>query len=149
MAKSGQLGTFSQSGMFAGGMAVPGNATTVPFSGLTGTPGDNAALVSYVGAAKLTQPIATVIATGALNAAQYTVLVDATSGASVQTLPTAASSSGKVFVIKKIDASANTVTIQGNGAELIDGVNTKVISTQWTAVMLQSNGTAWYILSNN
>jgi hypothetical protein len=37
------------------------------------------------------------------------------------TLPTAASSTGKVFYIKKIDSSANSVIIDGAGAETIDG----------------------------
>lgn len=48
-------------------------------------------------------------------------MVDATSGSLTMTLPTAASSTGKVFYIKKIDSSANSVIIDGAGAETIDG----------------------------
>lgn len=85
-----------------------------------------------------------------LTLADFTVLGDATNAALVFTLPTAASAfvngEGVVYNLKKIDASANTVTIQGSGAELIDGINTKVISTQWTTVRIQSNGTSWFIL---
>lgn len=76
----------------------------------------------------------------------FTILGDATSAAFSVTLPTAASSSGKLYNIKKIDSGGNAVTIQANGAELIDGANTKVISTQWVNVRIQSNGTSWFTL---
>lgn len=80
-----------------------------------------------------------------------TILVNATSGNLIITLPTAASAysatlGGYTFIIKKIDNSANTVTIKGNGAETIDGVNTQVISAQWMSYQVQSNGTSWYIV---
>lgn len=81
----------------------------------------------------------------------HTLLVDATSGNLTITLPTAASaynttSGGYVFTVKKIDTSANTVTIKGDGAETIDGVNTQVLSTQWMSYQVQSNGTNWFII---
>jgi hypothetical protein len=74
-----------------------------------------------------------------------TLLGDATAGAFTFTLPTAASASGKRYSFKKIDASVNVVSIKGNGTELIDGVNTQVLPTQYTRLTIQSNGTAWYI----
>ena len=40
---------------------------------------------------------------------------------------------GRTFTIKKIDASANTVTINGSGAETIDGITPQVINYQWTS----------------
>lgn len=83
---------------------------------------------------------------GAVN--QGSQFCDATSGAIVATLPTAAFGGGRIFIIKKIDASANTVTIQGNGAETIDGTNTRVLSTQYSSLIIQSNGTAWFILAD-
>jgi hypothetical protein len=76
-----------------------------------------------------------------------TQLADATAGAFSINLPTAASASGlPPFNIKKIDASANAVTIDPNGAETIDGATTLVLNTQWQSAQLQSNGTAWYLL---
>lgn len=78
----------------------------------------------------------------------YTVVyVDATASARLITLPAAGGVNLKRFyIIKKIDASANAVTIQGNGAELIDGANTKVLATQFAFVQIHSNGTQWFVI---
>lgn len=90
---------------------------------------------------------ANVAATTALTTTSATSqFVDATSGAATMTLPTAASASGMVFNIKKIDASANAVTIDANGIETIDGALTVALTVQWQSVQIQSNGAAWYIL---
>ena len=52
---------------------------------------------------------------------------NATSGAIVASLPAAASAGpGFRVAFKKTDSSANTVTLKGNGSELIDGSNTFV-----------------------
>lgn len=74
------------------------------------------------------------------------ILCDASLGNIIIDLPAAASSTGHVFIVKKIDATANTVTIRGHLAELIDASNTQVISSQWTSVSLVSNGTTSYII---
>lgn len=86
--------------------------------------------------------IATVSANTPLTDAHSTVLVDASGAARTITLPAANAYSGITYNIKKIDASANTVTIAGT----IDGVVNKVINSQWTNICVQSNGTAWYML---
>jgi hypothetical protein len=90
--------------------------------------------------------IATVTATTALTDAHHTVLCDATSGAITINLPAASTATRRIYNVKKIDASANAVTIDGNGAETIDGAATKAIATQWGVLSLQSNGTAWFLL---
>lgn len=74
------------------------------------------------------------------------ILADATSAGFTLTLPTAASMSGRSVVVKKIDASANAVTIDGDGAETIDGAATVSTAVQWTAFRLVSNGTAWFLV---
>lgn len=82
----------------------------------------------------------------AVVAADYTILVNAVGGAVVVDLP-AATGSGRILNVKKIDASANTVTIDGNGAETIDGVATYVISAQWVNITIQDGAAGlWYIL---
>ncbi len=73
------------------------------------------------------------------------ILCDATSAAFTVTL-LAASNTGKVYYIKKIDSSANAVTIDGNSSETIDGSTTKVLSMQYDAIMIVSDGTEWWIL---
>jgi hypothetical protein len=70
---------------------------------------------------------------------------DATGGAFTVVLPPAAAVSGRVFTIKKVDASANAVTVDANAAELIDGAATATLTTQWESVDLRSSGTAWLI----
>lgn len=74
------------------------------------------------------------------------LLANATGGSITFTLPTAASATGNIFFFKKIDSSANAMTVKGNGAELIDGVNTQSTTTQYEAFTVVTDGTAWYIL---
>ena len=94
----------------------------------------------------LSANIRTITATASVAATDYTILCDATSGAITVNLPAAASSSGRVLNVKKIDATANTVTIDGNASETIDGATTKAISTQWSSFTIKCYGSAWFIL---
>lgn len=84
-----------------------------------------------------------------LNINHHTVLVDASGGSKVITLPTAASARYRVYTIKKDDSSGNTVTIDGDGSETIDGATTQVLSTQHASLMIQSTGSKWIILAKN
>lgn len=71
---------------------------------------------------------------------------DTTGGAFSITLPKAALHSGRLLVIKRINAGANNLTIDGDGAETIDGAATVALTTQWETRTLTSNGTAWLVL---
>jgi hypothetical protein len=73
-----------------------------------------------------------------------TVNVNATLGARVINLPTAASATFRIYTVKKIDASANTVSVIPAGAETIDGVTPVTLTLQWERVTVQSDGTAWF-----
>lgn len=78
------------------------------------------------------------------------IRVDATSGAIIVTLTAAATLGAKFLTrIKKIDGSANTVTVDANGAETIDGATTLVLPDQYDAVTLLCDGTAWHVLSDS
>lgn len=90
--------------------------------------------------------VASVSTNTTLNATNAIVLVDATSGAITITLPTAASANGRHYTIKKIDSSSNAVTVDGDGAETIDGATTVSLAAQYDAVEVVSNGTAWFIV---
>ena len=70
------------------------------------------------------------------------IRADATSGNITITLPTAATTSGLEFIIKKIDSSVNTVTISGVS---IDGVATKILNTQYSGLKVMSNGTNYSV----
>lgn len=73
--------------------------------------------------------------------------VDSTGGNVTITLPAAAASSGKVVtVVKKV--AANNVTIQGSGAELINGANTLVLAAQYAAKTLICDGVQWYVIAS-
>lgn len=74
------------------------------------------------------------------------LLVDATTAAFTLTLPTAVGRGGKTFVIKKIDASANAVTVDGAGTETIDGAATLTISGAADSYTLVSDGAGWRII---
>jgi hypothetical protein len=79
----------------------------------------------------------------------HTKLVDATGSAVTIDLPAAAGCVGRIYVIKKIDSSINAVTVDASGGELIDGATTYSLATQYKYVMVQSNGSAWYVIGNN
>lgn len=53
-----------------------------------------------------------------------------------------------VFFIKKVDSSTNAVTIDGSGAETIDGATTYVLDVQGQAVMLVSDGSNWRVFAS-
>ena len=73
------------------------------------------------------------------------VLGDATSGAFSVFLPTAASMPDTPITVKKVDASGNAVTIDGNGSETIDGATTKTLAAQYDSMTVVSDGTTWHI----
>lgn len=72
------------------------------------------------------------------------VLCNASSGAFTVTLPAASSRGNVIYHIKKTDSSANAVTV--SGAQNIDGASTYPLPVQWNFVVIQSNGTQWYII---
>lgn len=81
-----------------------------------------------------------------LTASDYLVLVDATAAAVTVDLPPAASKEGYQIVVKKIDASANVVTVDASASETIDGATTKDLSSQYESVTVASDGTEWWIV---
>jgi len=87
----------------------------------------------------------TVTSDTTLDATDRFVRVDASSAAVTITLPAAASSAGFVYYIKKIDTTSNTVTIDGNGSETIDDQTTQVIAFQYTARIIECDGSEWWI----
>ena len=73
------------------------------------------------------------------------LLCDAADGDITVSLPKAKESSGRAYTVKKIDATANTVTVDGDDAETIDGAATKVLTSQWETLSIVCNGTAWFV----
>ncbi len=79
----------------------------------------------------------------------YTIICNNTSGGITIALPAAAGASGRNYIVKKISGASNNITIDPSGSETIDGVATRVLSTQYESVMIQCDGISWFILSNN
>jgi hypothetical protein len=86
----------------------------------------------------------TVTAASHTAAAKPVILCDCASNAITVNLPAAAQ--GRFYFIKKIDATANAVTIDGNSSETIDGATTLTIGAQYDAVTIVANTSAWYIV---
>ncbi len=76
----------------------------------------------------------------------HVILCDASTGAFTITLPAAAGRTGRMYYIKKIDSSANAVTIDGNASETIDGGLTAVLTVQFESVTIVCDGSNWHIL---
>lgn len=72
-----------------------------------------------------------------------TILSNAVGGNITINLP--AASSGAEIKVKKIDASANTITLDGNLAETIDGQLTSELDIQWESFTIKSDGSNWFI----
>lgn len=92
---------------------------------------------------QLPKLVRTVTATGSLNTDDGTIYADATAGAIVLTLP-AASAALREIRVMKIDASANTVTVQRAGADTINGATTSVLSTQYAGKSYVPDGSAFW-----
>ena len=71
---------------------------------------------------------------------------DTTSAAFTITLPKAAPNASRVIYVKRIDASANNLTVDGDGSETIDGAATTVLTSQWETRTLFSDGSNWLSL---
>ncbi|NOU18535.1 MAG: hypothetical protein HOO91_13350 [Bacteroidales bacterium] len=90
-------------------------------------------------------PITTIAANTILDATHYTVLVNANSV--TITLPAANTCSGRIYIIKKIIAAAGTVTIDGNASETIDGALTQPLTVQYQKMVIQSDGSTWFVIN--
>jgi len=74
------------------------------------------------------------------------IRADTTSAGFTVTLQPSATVKGQVVHIKKISTDGNTLTVDGSGAELIDGSATLAWTTARLNHMLYANGTGWDVL---
>lgn len=72
---------------------------------------------------------------------------DTTSGSITATLPAAALSSGLRLTFIKTDSSANSLIIDGNAAETINGAATWTSAGQYSSITVICDGTGWFIES--
>jgi hypothetical protein len=104
----------------------------------------NVYVASSVYAGGISLGIATKTAAYTMVAAtDYTVRADAASGAFSVTLPPATGNTGRVFIIKKTDNSANAVTVAGT----IDAVTNYSLTSQNQYVAVQSDGGTYSVIA--
>lgn len=80
--------------------------------------------------------------TGLTQADAGLVLIDATAGNVILNLPAANAAIGALFQFKRIDSSANTVTINRAGADTIDGATSFTVGGQYEIDEIRSDGSA-------
>lgn len=90
-------------------------------------------------------PVRAVSADATVRVIDEVLLVNATDGNRTITLISAVATPNS-YTIKKTDASANTVTIDGAGSETIDGASTKVLTAQWETATVIPSGGNWYVV---
>ncbi|GEM_PF-6544922 len=93
--------------------------------------------------------ITTKVATYTPTVNDHTILYDATAGAITSTLPSAVGIGGREYVLKRINGGSNTVTLNANGSEKIDGVGSITLSAQNKYTKLQSDNIGWQIVGGN
>lgn len=88
--------------------------------------------------------VTTVTVNTTLGVNHHIVLVDASGGNRTITLPNATSCAGRQYIVKKIDSSANTVTISAQAGQTIDEQSSVVLNTQYQFIKVVSNGQNWF-----
>jgi hypothetical protein len=83
--------------------------------------------------------------TGAYTATNDDYVIDCTSGTFTVTLPASSGRTGRILIIK--NSGAGTITVDGNGAETIDGAATYSLAVQYATVQIISDGTNWKIIA--
>lgn len=88
--------------------------------------------------------------TGAYTAlvTDHVILADTSGGAFTVTLPVVADAAGLILVFVRTGAGANALTIDGSGAETINGAaNNADMDAQYDMLTLYCDGTEWFIIS--
>jgi hypothetical protein len=102
------------------------------------------AVKTYVDTYSLTNSISTVSGNYTALMSDYTILTNSTMGSFTLTLPSAASSTGKVYVIRKIDETNNLLNFSP-ALKLTETTTISSINFPKT-IRIQSNGTSWYVI---
>lgn len=102
----------------------------------------------YTEFVKNSEPHDTITTSGQILGLDFFYGVDATSGNISATLPLAKNAKNKKYIVKKLDSSTHTVTVDAQGSDKIDGASTNVLTAQWQAILIQSDGiNNWYVLA--
>jgi len=89
--------------------------------------------------------VQTITTTTTATADEYMFLCDTTAGSFQLNLPSPTGLSGKLFVVKKINAG-HTLTVATIGTAKIDGVDDHALTGQWSSHIITTNGTDYFII---
>jgi len=76
-----------------------------------------------------------------------TIIADASSSSITVTLPDP-SNTRRHIIVKKVDSSGNAITINPYNTETIDGSSSYTLTSQYQYVILTTDGSDWYIISD-
>lgn len=83
-------------------------------------------------------------------ATDHSILCDAAPGSFTITLHSASSAFadglGQIINIKKIDDTINSIIVDADSAEKIDGALTQTLAAVNESITIQSDGSNWYII---
>lgn len=80
-------------------------------------------------------------------AADGVIIESGSSGSVTVTLPPASTSNGMMLTVMRTSAS-NSVVVDGNASETINGAATKTITTQYGCVHIYCDGTQWLMFGH-
>lgn len=141
LALAGGVGGSGGSANGAGGAIVLQTASTTSLS--TRVTIANNGVVTFANSVQF--PTRSITSNRTLDETDYLILADATSGTVTVTLPAASGATGRLYRVKKTTA-ANTVVIDGNASETIDGATTQTLTGQYDTLTIQCDGSNWHIL---
>jgi hypothetical protein len=132
---------------FNGGYATTNEKLRINSSGYVGVSTSSPTSTLHV-TGSVAKSITTKTANYTATVNDHTIICDNTGGAITISLPAASGCSGRVYVIKKVSGILLNVTIDPNAAETIDGSSSRVLTLQYEGVMIQSDGSNWFVISN-
>lgn len=124
-------------------IAVPGNVTTtrVTYAYETPTvilPSQDIPVPPFAVMVVTTDYIATL--------ADRYIDANASGGPITITLPSAVGQLGRDYIIKRVNAGSNTVSVDAHGSETIDGQLGYVLNDQWESLTLISDNSNWKVI---
>jgi hypothetical protein len=75
----------------------------------------------------------------------YLVAMTTGSGTPTVDLPTAADNTNRIISLKKVDTASGTATLRGESGQLIDDVNTKLLSMPYESITVICDGSKWFV----
>jgi len=128
-----------------GGTTIVSNLVTITNGGAVGWTNATSVVLSWINnSSQVIDWLSTVYQATSNNA---TILANCAVNPLTIQLPSASSVLGQQFIVKKIDSSANAATISTTSSQTIDTANTYVLSSQYMAAGVQSDGSNYWVIA--